>query len=195
MAMGPLNFVVPPIYKICALSSLPRLDFNLNVPKLKELRKEGLNMEVRMVRMSAAKIVQAWPNSLQFLVNDKELFAVKPADDGHKRRDVPERISVGLASGANKITVRAKDDQISDYVMAIVATKPQSIEELQKRVCRCDATSGKKRVQRLISGSRKETGDGEITCLSSNMLKLTCPISMERIADSPVRGVECEHLQ
>eukprot|EP00929_Paragymnodinium_shiwhaense_P087307 TRINITY_DN47531_c0_g1_i1.p1 TRINITY_DN47531_c0_g1~~TRINITY_DN47531_c0_g1_i1.p1 ORF type:complete len:538 (+),score=104.56 TRINITY_DN47531_c0_g1_i1:98-1711(+) len=194
-AMDPLNDVEPGgLLKVEKLSKLPRLDFTLELPSLKQWRKDGLNVDVRMIRLGAAKLLQAWPHSLQVVANDKELFAVQPPEDGHKRRDVPQSISSGLVTGKNKMTVRAKDDDISDFVLAILLTRPRTMADLKRQVSRCSIREATMRIRKLV-GNAGQAGGGEITCLSSNLLRLSCPIGMDRIADSPARGSMCEHLQ
>jgi len=171
-----------------------RLDFALDLPELRRWRRGGLSVEVRMLRVDRTDLCQAWPNSLQFLANGGEVFSVKPPEEGHKRRDVPQPISPGLKIGMNAISVHLADAAYSDFALAVVLTRPQSIADLTTQVVMCDEAAALERVRRLLSKQPSRYQDEEIMCLTSDMLRLRCPITMDRV-QVPVRGKDCQHLQ
>lgn len=171
-----------------------RLDFALDLPDLRRWRREGQSVEVRMLRVDRTDLCQAWPNSLQFLANGGEVFSVKPPEEGHKRRDVPQPISPGLKIGMNAISVHLADASFDHFALAVVLTQPRSIAELSQPVVICDEAIALARVRKLLSKQPSRCQDEEIMCLTSDMLRLRCPITMDRV-HVPVRGKECQHLQ
>jgi len=196
--MDPFNVLVDTgpggVLKLAFCTQM-RLDFALDVPDLRRWRREGLSVEVRMLRVDKTDWCQAWPNSLQFLANGAEIFSVKPPEEGHKRRDVPQPISPGLKIGMNAISVHLADASFFDFALAVVVTKPQSIEDLSAQVAKCDEAAALERVRRLLSKQPSEgQEDEEIMCLTSDMLRLRCPITMDRV-QVPVRGKDCQHVQ
>jgi len=196
-AMDPFSAVVEPkgVLKL-ALLAQPTLDFALDLPELRQWRRDGLAVEVRMLRLDSCKPCQAWPQSLRFVANGNEIFAVAPPEEGHKRRDVPQAISAGLKHGINSISVHIQDPRISDFVLAVVMTQPRGIPELSQQVSTCEESAALARVRALLAKQRAadDACSQEIVCLSSDTLRLCCPITMDRIVD-PVRGTECQHLQ
>mmetsp|Transcript_133303 Transcript_133303/g.259529 ORF Transcript_133303/g.259529 Transcript_133303/m.259529 type:complete len:586 (-) Transcript_133303:174-1931(-) len=196
--MDPFNVLVDTgpggVLKLAFCTQM-RLDFALDVPDLRRWRREGLSVEVRMLRVDKTDWCQAWPNSLQFLANGAEIFSVKPPEEGHRRRDVPQQISPGLKIGMNAISVHLADASFFDFALAVVVTKPQSIEDLSAQVAKCDEAAALERVRRLLSKQPSEgQEDEEIMCLTSDMLRLRCPITMDRV-QVPVRGKDCQHVQ
>mmetsp|Transcript_25215 Transcript_25215/g.80113 ORF Transcript_25215/g.80113 Transcript_25215/m.80113 type:complete len:703 (+) Transcript_25215:127-2235(+) len=173
----------------------PMLDFLLDLPDLRQWRREGLAVELRMVRVDCEKVNQAWPNSLKLLANGNEILDVKPPEEGHKRRDVPQNISPGLRPGPNSLCVKMVDDRHSDFALAVVLTSPRGNPELSAQVPLCPESSARSRVRRLLARHQPDGDQGEdVVCLTSDTLKLRCPITMERVED-PVRGEHCQHLQ
>lgn len=195
--MDPFNKVVEPKGTLrYALVTSSSLDFKLELSELKQWRKNGFSVEVRMVKVDCDKLHQAWPHSLKFFVNGSEAFAVQPPEEGHKRRDVPIPVSAALKHGTNSIGFVIEDSLVSNFALAVMQTKPVSSLELASKVTRCDQISAKSRVCAVLGkhqDGHKGAGD-EITCLSSDKLCLRCPITMDRIKD-PVRGIQCQHLQ
>lgn len=195
-AMDPFNPVVEPdgVLHYSMLTS-KSFDFTLDMPDLRQWRREGLQIEVRMVKLDSPKVCHVWPRALHFLANGVEVFAVPPPEEGHKRRDVPQAIAHGVKPALNQIAFRAVDDSITAYAMAMVRTVPKSNEDLRALVQSCGKQAAMARVRALLarrSGDRERGED--IVCLTSNTLRLQCPISMDRPKD-PVRGLLCQHLQ
>lgn len=194
--MDPFNSVVEPHGLLKqGFVTATTLQFDLDLPDLRQWRRDGHGVEVRMVRLSYSKVAQAWPRELQIIIEGHQAVLVKPPEDGHKRRDVPQSIVVGLKPGRNNVTFHAKDDNLQDFVFGIVRTAPQAISELSLQVERCNRKHARLRVCDLL---RKDDagieGSDEIVCLSRDKLKLVCPITMERVQE-PVRGKDCKHLQ
>lgn len=177
----------------------PHFDFTLELPHLRQWRREGKAVEVRMLRVDSPKVEQVWPRAIHFFANGAEVFAVHPPEEGHKRRDVPEDISGGLKAGQNQIKVRMVDDDCVGFVMVLLLTCQQSQEALAQQVSACEEPLARRRVQDLLAKQARNTllgdADGEeLVCLSTDTLKLQCPITMERVQD-PVRGERCQHTQ
>eukprot|EP00928_Gymnodinium_smaydae_P013571 TRINITY_DN14945_c0_g1_i1.p1 TRINITY_DN14945_c0_g1~~TRINITY_DN14945_c0_g1_i1.p1 ORF type:complete len:661 (-),score=108.76 TRINITY_DN14945_c0_g1_i1:157-2085(-) len=197
--MDPFNAVVeqvnaPGILK-CLAGLQGRVEFSIELADLRQWRRDSLGIEVRAIRWNSEKIHHCWPHSLDFIVNGSVAFAVKPPDEGHKRRDVPHSIAANLRLGTNTITLSAVDARLGDFVMAVVLCRPCPIEELRLTLPTCSWETALVRV-RDVMAARKAGDDAiaEVTCLTSDKLSLRCPITMERIED-PVRGQHCAHLQ
>jgi len=194
--MDPFNAVVEPggILKY-TLVTHARIDFPLYLPELKQWRRDGQAIEVRMVMVNSNKVCHAWPTSLQFLANSNEVFCIKPPEEGHKRRDVPQNVSAGLKHGMNQVSIRMTDNRIQDFVLSVVLTCPRSIPDLCLKVPECREEAGRARICKVIANQQSpRDGDEDIVCLTSDKMRLRCPITMERI-EEPVRGRECQHLQ
>eukprot|EP00747_Dinoflagellata_sp_TGD_P213148 gnl/TRDRNA2_/TRDRNA2_86141_c0_seq2.p1 gnl/TRDRNA2_/TRDRNA2_86141_c0~~gnl/TRDRNA2_/TRDRNA2_86141_c0_seq2.p1 ORF type:complete len:398 (-),score=51.72 gnl/TRDRNA2_/TRDRNA2_86141_c0_seq2:17-1177(-) len=191
-AMDPFNTVVEPVLK-CITSCRATVNFSLSLPQLKYWREKGDNVEVRMLQVDCEQVKQIWPLNLKFSANGAQVFTVVPPEEGHKRRDLPQSVTCDLRAGANQISIQMSGEQsLSGYALAILHTTPRSNPELHSQVSYCDEESGRRRVCELLA---KPTCDGEdIACLSSDKLRLLCPLSWERVA-KPCRGKRCQHLQ
>ena len=190
-AMDPFNAVVDGkgFLKYMVVTQ-PSFSFSLDLPELRMWRREGLSVEVRMVEVDSDKIRHVWPNTMEFLANGGEGFTVRAPEDGHKRRDVPQEVGAVLKVGSNAISVSMSDGNFAGFAMALVLTRPCSDVELGSRVQRCPEAPAAARIRAKLSRVR---GPEDIVCLSSDTLRLRCPLTMERIED-PVRGDRCEHL-
>lgn len=194
--MDPFNAIVENGGILKYLPSLQKeMEFHFDVPELRRWRREGLNVEMRMVRVDYDKVCHAWPLTMEFCANGVEVFTIRPPEGGHKRRDVPSAITAGLKLGFNAIVLRMTDDRLQDFAAAIVLTTPRTGPDLTEEVGRCEWQESLARVRTLMAQqSSNDSVDEDITCLSSNTLGLRCPLSMERLQD-PVRGRACRHLQ
>lgn len=170
--------------------------FSVNLSDLRQWRRDGLQVELRMVRINHSKVCHVWPRTLKFTANSKEVFRVVEPEEGHKRRDVPQIVSAGLAPGVNAVEIEMSDDQLGGFAFALVLTKPQELSQLTKEVKRAKLPEARTRVKAVLSKLKGQGGSAEeeITCLTTNKLKLICPITMDRVQE-PVRGELCQHLQ
>lgn len=197
--MDPLNPIFEPngILKV-VLVTQTRIDFLLDLPELRQWRRDGLGIECRMVSADSNKVCQVWPYSMSFCANNHEIFAIRPPEDGHKRRDVPILISAGLKHGTNTISIRVAGDAVKSptFVLAIVLTRPCELSKLCEQVTCSKEHDARQRIITLLARQRQASGgaDEEIQCLSNDKLQLQCPITMARI-DDPVRGERCQHFQ
>ena len=188
-AMDPFNPMVAMVSPLFVPSSEP-LRETVIIPALEKLRQDGLGLEVRMVKLSDEQIAQVWPQQLEFFANGVRMFSVAQRTDGHKRRDFPKSLSegIGLRPGRNELAVNLVDADRGDFAMAVVTTRPRSVDDLCQEVSSACA-------RRFVVAWKAEGGDGgDVMCLSSSPLRLRCPITMERMHD-PVRGAACQHLQ
>ncbi|CAE8608264.1 unnamed protein product, partial [Polarella glacialis] len=62
------------------LVSRPQFDFSLDLPDLRQWKREGMVVEVRMLKVDSAKNAQAWPRQIHFMVNGMEVFAIHPPE-------------------------------------------------------------------------------------------------------------------
>jgi hypothetical protein len=172
------------------------LEFDVQLPDLRQWRRDGLQIEVRMIRVDQTKLCHVWPHRLCFSVNGKEVFSVIPAEEGHKRRDLPVEVSSSFAQGANIVNVHMEDDQVKSFAFALVLVVQRDVKDLTKEVKPFRSSKAQAWMQDALAklqGQGKSTED-DIVCLSTNKLKLICPITMERVV-APVRGENCQHLQ
>ncbi|CAK0789117.1 unnamed protein product [Prorocentrum cordatum] len=98
-----------------------------------------------MVHLDSRKVCHAWPRTLRFVANGSEVFAVRPPEEGHKRRDVPVGVSAGLRPGPNSISVRVQDDPAGDFVLALAVTRQVGVPELRRRVAPSDPEESRRR--------------------------------------------------
>lgn len=149
-----------------------------------------------MTKVDSDKICQVWPHVLHFSVNGNEVFCVNPPEDGHKRRDVPQSITMGLRPGFNDANIHMLDDNASSFALAVVVTQPRCDADLSAGIQRCEEGQAKSRALELFSRLRRSASlaDDEIECLTSDTMRLRCPVSMDKI-ERPVRGRQCGHLQ
>mmetsp|Transcript_32878 Transcript_32878/g.78722 ORF Transcript_32878/g.78722 Transcript_32878/m.78722 type:complete len:653 (+) Transcript_32878:87-2045(+) len=199
--MDPFNMVVEDggVLKLLMVVE-PQFEFTLDLPDLRQWRREGKSVEVRMLRVNSTKVEQVWPRQIHVFANGIEVFSVHPPEEGHKRRDVPQHISSGLKGGRNDITVRMVDDDCVGFAFVALLTRYQSTEEMAEQVESVGVDVARKRVCELLAkqaASARAGGLGnseDLVCLTSETLKLRCPITMERVQE-PVRGDLCQHTQ
>lgn len=174
--------------------SANRTEFCLNLPNLREWRRTGLQVELRMARIDESKLWHVWPNSLTLKVNGQEVFNVEPPEEGHKRRDVPQAVSAALAPGENRVCMDMQDTSLFSYAFALVLTDPRQASQLSREVRLCSFAEAQARVRAMLTKMQGQGSSKELECLTTNKLKLQCPITMDRVQE-PVRGDKCEHVQ
>eukprot|EP00929_Paragymnodinium_shiwhaense_P107817 TRINITY_DN74176_c0_g1_i1.p1 TRINITY_DN74176_c0_g1~~TRINITY_DN74176_c0_g1_i1.p1 ORF type:complete len:499 (+),score=90.63 TRINITY_DN74176_c0_g1_i1:59-1555(+) len=195
--MDPFNAVSLPEGLLHWAYDVRCCQFRLELPHLAEWREQGgMRVEVRMTRVSAPKTVHVWPTALQTYANGLALFDIDPPDEGHKRRDVPQEIGAALRSGSNSIAVMGTGSDLEDYLLVVVLCTPCGIDELRLQIARCGYTAAVDRMKSLLDHQAvpDEEQAEELECLSADVLQLTCPITMEKVAE-PVRGKACKHLR
>lgn len=144
-------------------SALPKtlLKFNLELPELKQWRKDGIEVELRMLKAWRSRrdrdvLHQAWPKVLYVSCNGREVFAAKPGPRGHTRRDVPYALSAHLRRGTNEVKLRAVDENAGDFFFAVVAALPRGPRALAPATARLAAEECRSRVCSLVLAPRKE---------------------------------------
>jgi len=205
-AMDPLNVVVHgrkgllklvPMEKYVVKNSWQNSFFKLkfNLPDLQAWRKAGHNVELRMCTLDTCDPLQKWPATLICQVNGRKVFEIKPAAAGHKRRDIPKRISAELKSGPNVMEVKMSDVYVKRFVLALLRTVPQTVKQLLTKVAVPGEDDCKSRVSQIIFSSLLEsTGEDVHANSHSDQCSLHCPITLTRL-ELPTRGHKCWHLQ
>jgi len=183
-----------------------QLSFKIDLPDLRQWRKDGQEVEVRMLRLRGldvtehgSRLQQAWPRFMNLKVNGHEVLSVKPPLKGHKRRDVPHSITVNLRRGVNEVELCIEDDKRGDFALAVVRTTPSSPRQLAKGIRCVPGEQSLSRVRALLAARPKaltsgNAGDG-VECVGDERLQLRCPITLSRPASVPARGMDCRHLQ
>jgi len=170
--------------------------FSLDLPNLRQWRKDGLQVELRMIRISDTKVCHVWPNKLKFSVNHKQVFRIVEPEEGHKRRDIPQVVTPGLAPGRNLVDIEMSDVLLHGFSFAVVLTSTLEPPQLAKEVRRCKLSESQTRVKAVLAKLQGQgaSTDEDLMCLTTNKLKVLCPLTMERV-EEPVRGEHCQHLQ
>jgi len=166
---------------------------SFSTPGLREWKKLGYGVEVRMVKYDCSKNSHAWPKTLKCIVNGSEAFSIARPDEGHKRRDVPRQIIQNLKNGQNDIHIAIDDAGYMNFALAIVLTKHCTDDQLAAQVQQLAYPKAIARVRKFLMRDGSKDAD-DIVCQSKVFLPLTCPLTMERLV-TPVRGSQCQHLQ
>jgi len=178
--------------------------FHLDLPDLRQWRKEGCDIEVRMFRRRVfgsdegaehcSDLCQVWPAFFDLEANGHEVFTVKPPLRGHKRRDVPRSITASLRPGRNELEARVEDACAEELVLAVVRTMPLAPRDLAVRcVRRVGFEESLVRVRALLANAAGMAG--AVECVGDERLRLRCPITLEQLSTLPARGELCRHLQ
>lgn len=200
--MDPFNAVLEPHGMLrFHMFTRPSVSFPLDLPDLKQWRKEDQSIWMRCIRMNSDNSAQVWPTKLVFTSNGEEVFKINPPEEGHVRRDVPKDIAPGLRPGMNNITVTIEDEHVASFAFSLVRTQNKTAEQIESETHQCEEEDGMRRACGLLKDTWETNEDDlrlededDVTCVLSNRLKLRCPLSFERV-DIPVRGDSCMHLQ
>jgi len=148
-----------------------------------------------MLRVDQAKVCHVWPRTMTFSVNNKEVFTVQPPEEGHKRRDIPQEVSSHFTAGLNLVSVKLSDSQPETLFFVLALTGAREVKELAAKVERASLPKAQARMQDLFAKLQGQgSAEEDIVCLTTNKLKLVCPITMGKV-EEPVRGEQCQHLQ
>jgi len=222
--LDPFNAVLDPYgFLRFHMFARPTLSFNLDLPDLKQWRKDDQAVWLRCIKINSEVCAQVWPNKLIVTANNAEICRIEPPEEGHVRRDVPKDISPALRPGMNSINITVEDEHCASFALAVVRTQTKTGQIIADETPICEEEDALERVNMLLKdtwtsatgssqpdpplpkepeppadGEEKDENviedDDEVTCVLSNRLKLRCPLSFERV-DTPVRGEACMHLQ
>lgn len=197
--MDPFQAVIEPYgMLLCHIVMRPTIAFSLDLPDLKQWRKDDQAIWMRMVKVDSDHCAQIWPKKLHFEANGVEVFSIKEPEEGHIRRDVPQNISAGLKAGINTITITLDDDDICQYALCLARAQTMTASTIASATPTIPEEEAKDKIMTLLedtwAANIDNEEDEEITCVISNKLKLRCPLSFERCV-VPVRGAQCRHLQ
>jgi hypothetical protein len=147
-----------------------------------------------MCRLDCYDAYQCWPNYFSFKVNGRPAFTIDAPKAGHKRRDLPHRISANLKPGVNVFEVTTKDQNVQNFALAVLRTRPQLPKDMCKHVRCIGVEECKQKVMDLMFASSLDGCIEDFQCAASDRARLICPISLARIR-TPVRGKKCRHMQ
>lgn len=190
-----LKLVQPPIVPEEAKQEAT-FQFKVDAADVKEWRKAGDNIECRMCKLDSYQPIQVWPNYLSFKVNGRQAFEIQEPKPGHKRRDLPQRISASIKPGLNRVEVFMKDPKVQTFALAVLRTTPQLPKDMCKQLAKsCVKTEDcKQKIMDLMFASSLDGCIEDFQAAVSDRSRLICPISLERIR-TPARGKKCRHLQ
>ena len=176
-------------YRSCYRGSV---DFPLNLPELKALRRQGYSVWLRGTCKNSPKGErQKWPNELRICVNNVRVGTVEPPKRLKKRRDEPIDLTRYLQSGLNNINLAVFDDNASQFNVAIVVCANLTDRTIMGLVPPQSEESAKERMLTILSVKSDIIED---TTEGYRSLDLRCPIGLSRLK-IPVRGFKCDHIR
>jgi len=224
--LDPFNAVVDPGGMLrFHMFQRPTLSFNLDLPDLKQWRKDDQGVWLRCIKIDTEIVSQVWPNKLIVTVNNAEIFRVEPPEEGHVRRDVPKDISPALRPGMNSMTITVEDPHCPSFAIAVVRTQAKTGQILADETPVCEEEDALERVNMLLRDTwtsdtvgnsqpdppppKEESeppaeGEEKDENVIEDDDEVTCVLSNRlklrcplsfERVDTPVRGEACVHLQ
>ena len=188
--------------------------FNIDPSQLKEWQAKKISLSVRCVGLGPRSLNvpkgPLWPKDVTASVNSyKDVFKILPPKYGHVRREVAgKEISDLIKPNSNTVTVQYKTEQPPmnahvqppRFMFGVVASEPKSKADILSIIKRPGVQECKIRdieiVKRALENFESlQSGDIIIeTRADFEIINTRCPLSLCEM-DTPVRGVECEHIQ
>ena len=188
--------------------------FNVQPNILKEWQAKKMSVVVRCVGLGPKSLNvpkgPMWPKEVTASVNSyKDVFKVLPGKYGHVRREVPSKeISDLVKPNSNTVTVSYRTEptpanaqiQPPRFLFGVVACEGKSKTDILAMIRRLSVEEARERDVGLVHQAQVvfnslQTQELVIeTKADFDMVHTRCPLSLWEIS-TPVRGVECEHLQ
>ena len=188
--------------------------FNVQPNVMKEWQNKKMSIVVRCVGLGPKSLNvpkgPMWPKDVTASVNSyKDVFKILPGKYGHVRREVPSKeISDLVKPNSNTVTVAYKTEapaansqlQPPRFLFGVVACEGKSKADILTMIKRPSVAEAKERDVILVQQAQLvfnslQTKELVIeTKADFDIVNTRCPLSLWEI-DTPVRGIECEHLQ
>ena len=189
--------------------------FNIDPNQLKDWQAKKISLSVRCVGLGPRSMNvpkgPLWPKDVTASVNSyKDVFKILPPKYGHVRREVAgKEISDLIKPNSNTVTIQYKTEQPPmnahvqppRFMFGVVASEPKSKADILSIIRRPGIEECKFRdidlVKRAIETFEAlQTGDDIVieTRADFEIINTRCPLSLCEM-DTPVRGIDCEHIQ
>ena len=189
----PLAPVACPYLYIGACQS-GSMSFSLDVPELKNLRRQGYSLWMRCTSKEFTKHDRhVWPRELRVFVNLSQVFKVDEPKKLKKRRDEPVDLTAFFQSGMNQVQISVSDSSPNRFTIALIVCGTLGNQAIVDSVPFRSTEDCKDIFRKIIHGMKSDllVEQYEDRLLS---LDLRCPISLEKV-EIPTRGISCEHLR
>jgi hypothetical protein len=209
-----LMFTATPRNMLAASSQEGNLSMRFNVHQdvLKDWQAKKMSVVVRCVGLGPKSLNvpkgPLWPKEATASVNTyKDVFRIQPGKYGHVRREVPSKEITDLVKpNSNTVTVSYQTEapantqiQPPRYLFGVIACEGRSKQDILTLIKRPKVEEARQRDIQIV-----EQAHAAFTALQSQDLVIEskadfdivhtrCPLSLWEIS-TPVRGIECEHL-
>jgi hypothetical protein len=187
--------------------------FNVLPTTLKEWQTGKMSVSVRCVGLGPYKSVPKgplWPRDVTASVNAyKDVFKILPGKYGHVRREIASKeISDLVKPNSNSVSIQYKTELIQPsqqsqpprFLFAVIVSAPKSKADILTMIKRPSLEECKQRDIGIVKTAQSvfdslQTQELVIeTKADFDILQTRCALSLCEM-DTPVRGVDCEHIQ
>jgi hypothetical protein len=209
-----LMFTATPRNMLAAASQEGNLSMRFNVQPnvLKDWQAKKMSVVVRCVGLGPKSLNvpkgPLWPKEASASVNTfKDVFRIQPGKYGHVRREVPSKEITDLVKpNSNTVTLSYRTETPSNtqlqpprFMFGVVACEGRSKQDILSLIKRLSIEEAKSRDIQIV-----EQAHANFLSLQSqeliietkadfDILHTRCPLSLWELS-TPVRGIECEHL-
>jgi hypothetical protein len=186
--------------------------FNVQPNVLKEWQTKKMSVVVRCVGLGPKSLNvpkgPLWPKEATASVNTyKDVFRIQPGKYGHVRREVPSKEITDLVKpNSNTVTLQYRTEapgntqvQPPRFLFGVIACEGRSKQDILSLIKRPTVDEAKQRDFQLVDQAHQafialQSQELMIeTKADFDIVHTRCPLSLWEIS-TPVRGVECEHL-
>jgi len=205
----PRNMLAP-----SSQDSTMTMRFNVQPNVLKEWQSKKISLSVRCVGLGPKSMNvpkgPLWPREVTASVNSyKDVFKILPGKYGHVRREVAgKEISDLIKPNSNTVSVQYKTEQAPmnatvqppRFLFGVVASEPKSKIDILSIIRHPSVDECRERDVSLVRAAQAnfdslQTSDIVIeTRADFDIIHTRCPLSLCEM-ETPVRGIECEHIQ
>lgn len=209
-----LMFTATPRNMLAASSQEGNLSMRFNVQPdvLKEWQSKKMSVVVRCVGLGPKSLNvpkgPLWPKEATASVNTyRDVFRIQPGKYGHVRREVPSKEITDLVKpNSNTVTVSYVTEppantqiQPPRYLFGVIACEGRSKADILTLIKRPAVEEARQRDVQIVDQAHAafvalQSQDLVIESKADfDIVHTRCPLSLWEIS-TPVRGVECEHL-
>lgn len=190
------------------------LRFNVQANILKEWQSKKMSVVVRCVGLGPRSLNvpkgPLWPREVTASVNSyKDVFKILPGKYGHVRREVPSKeISDMIKPNSNTLTISYRTEapagnaqtQPPRFLFGVIACEGKSKTDILALIRHLSVEDARQKDVALVQQAHEvfESLQSQELLIETkadfDIVNTRCPLSLWEIC-TPVRGVECEHLQ
>lgn len=186
--------------------------FNVQPNVLKDWQTKKMSVVVRCVGLGPKSLNvpkgPLWPKEATASVNTyKDVFRIQPGKYGHVRREVPSKEITDLVKpNSNTVTLQYRTEapgntqvQPPRFLFGVIACEGRSKQDILSLIKRPTVDEAKQKDIQLVDQAHQAfiaLQSQELIIESKadfDVVHTRCPLSLWEIS-TPVRGVECEHL-